>query len=144
MPKPCDVKKTVGRVSWIAIVFAVPFLLFSTVCVANKRAIAFNDDVREGMHDVLGRPDDPYNLIIASTVFFGTPGVLLLARAFFAPTISQVFATLIGGCAFSMVLVNLLFGNVDLSIRLFLAVAFIAFAFDLYKFLKTRFPRIGN
>ena len=142
MSKPCDGNKTAKRVSWIAIAFAVPFLLLSTVCLANKRAVALNDDIREGMHDVLGRPDDPYNLIIATMVFFGTPGLLLLARSFFAPTIPQVFAILIGGCAFSMILVNLLFGNVAQGMRPFLAIAFIAFTFDLYKYFKARCPRI--
>lgn len=126
------------RVSWIALLFTIPFLLLSMACLINQKAALANVNVQKGIHDVLGRPDEQYNLIAAATVLFATPGVLLLARAFFNPSILQIFATLIGGCMFSLILVNLLFGKVDSGLSFIAAVAFLAFVLDFYLYQRER------
>ena len=119
------------HVSWLGIGLGTLLCLFGGTALVNPKATRDNRNIREGIHDVLGRPQESYNLIAATSLFFLTPGVVLLGRAFYSPCPSQVIAVSIAGFCFSFVLANFFFGRVDNGLLLFATIGAICIAYDL-------------
>lgn len=126
------------HVSQFALLLAGVCFLPLPAMLKNPQAVLDNENIRQGIHDVLGRPETPYNLFAATLVFLLTPGLILGARAFFAPSIGKVILTVFEAWAVTVLLMSALFGKMDIGVALFVLILLICLPIDILSALKER------